>query len=56
MVTKTHDKAKAGKTRALHNVTITLEPGTAAQARVRAAEQNMSLSRYVGEALREQLK
>jgi hypothetical protein len=41
------------KSRCLQNVTITLDEGTLAEARVRAAERNMSLSRYVGEVLRE---
>ncbi len=36
----------------LKNVTITLDSETAAWARVRAAERNMSLSRFVGEVLR----
>ena len=38
----------------LKNVTITLDAETASRARVQAAERNMSLSRYVGEVLREQ--
>lgn len=38
------------------NVTITLDEDTARRARVAAAEQNMSLSRYVGEVLRTQLR
>jgi len=38
------------------NVTITLDEETAARARVHAAERGMSLSRYVGEALREHLR
>ena len=37
----------------MKNVTITLDEETAARARVKAAERNMSLSRYVGEVLRE---
>jgi hypothetical protein len=45
----------AGKDRALDNVTITIAPETAAKARVRAAERGMSLSRYIGEVLREHL-
>ena len=45
----------AGNDRALDNVTITMAPETAAKARVRAAERGMSLSRYVGEVLREHL-
>lgn len=45
----------ADSVRALDNVTITLPPETAAKARVRAAERGMSLSRYIGEVLREHL-
>jgi hypothetical protein len=37
----------------MKNVTITLDDETAARARVKAAERNMSLSRYIGEVLRE---
>jgi hypothetical protein len=37
----------------MKNVTITLDDETAAQARIKAAERNMSLSRYIGEVLRE---
>jgi len=37
----------------MKNVTITLDDETAAQARIDAAERNMSLSRYIGEVLRE---
>lgn len=40
----------------MKNVTITLDAKTIARARVEAAERNMSLSRYVGEVLREQLR
>lgn len=40
----------------MKNVTITLDEGTAAWARVHAAEQNMSLSRFVGEVLRERMR
>ncbi len=43
-------KAKA---RQLTNVTVTLDEGTLADARVEAAERNMSLSRHIGEVLRE---
>ena len=46
-------KAKA---RQLTNVTVTLDEDTLAKARVKAAEKNESLSRYVGEMLREHLK
>ena len=38
------------------NVTITLDEETAAWARVHAAEQDMSLSRFVGELLRRQMR
>ena len=37
----------------MKNVTITLDEDTYAETRVKAAERNMSLSRYIGEALRE---
>jgi hypothetical protein len=40
----------------MKNITITLDEETAAWARVHAAEQNMSLSRYVGEMLRERMR
>ena len=40
----------------MKNVTITLDEGTAAKARVQAAERKMSLSRYVGEVLRKELR
>ena len=40
----------------MKNVTITLDDQTAAKARVHAAEQNMSLSRYIGEVLRRELR
>ena len=39
----------------LKNITITLDADTAARTRVRAAERNLSVSRYVGEVLREKL-
>ncbi len=38
------------------NVTITLDEETAAWARVHAAEENMSLSRFIGEMLRRQMR
>jgi len=38
--------------RELSNVTITLDGATLAKARVKAAESNASLSRYIGEVLR----
>lgn len=40
----------------MKNVTITLDENTAARARVKAAERNMSLSRYIGEVLRKELR
>ena len=40
----------------MKNVTLTLDDETAALARVRAAERRMSLSRFVGELLREHLR
>ena len=40
----------------MKNVTITLDEETASRARVHAAERDMSLSRYVGEVLREKIR
>jgi len=40
----------------MRNVTITLDNETAAQAKVHAAERGMSLSRYIGEVLRRELR
>lgn len=40
----------------MKNVTITLDEETAGWARVYAAEKNMSLSRFVGEVLRERMR
>jgi hypothetical protein len=40
----------------MKNVTVTLDEETAARARVQAAERNMSLSRYIGEVLRKELR
>ena len=40
----------------MKNVTITLDEETEARARLRAAERRMSLSRFVGELLREHLR
>jgi len=40
----------------MKNVTITLDEKAAAWARVRAAERNMSLSRFVGEMIHEQMR
>ncbi len=39
----------------MKNITITLDPETAAWVRVKAAEQNSSVSRLVGEILRERM-
>jgi hypothetical protein len=41
---------------AMKKVTVTLGEKTAARARVRAAERKMSLSRYIGEVLRKELR
>ena len=40
----------------MKNVTITLDKETARWARIRAAEQNTSVSRLVGEMLRDQMR
>jgi hypothetical protein len=40
----------------MKNVTITLDEETAAWARVYAAQRNVSLSRFVGELLRERMR
>ena len=40
----------------MKNITITLDDETAAQARIKAAERNMSLSRFIGEVLREHVR
>jgi hypothetical protein len=40
----------------MKNITITLDPSTASWTRVQAAESNMSVSRYVGELLREKMR
>ncbi len=42
--------------RRVKNITITLDEQTAAWARVHAAEQDMSLSRFVGELLRRHMR
>jgi hypothetical protein len=39
----------------MKNITITMDDDTARRARVAAAEGNMSLSRYVGELVRDRL-
>ncbi len=39
----------------MKNVTVTLQPEVARWARVRAAEQDMSLSRFLGELLRKEM-
>lgn len=43
------------RARQLTNVTVTLDEDTLAKARVKAAEMNESLSRFVGEVLRAHL-
>ncbi len=40
----------------MKNVTITLDEQTATWVRVKAAERDMSLSRYIGEVLRRELR
>jgi hypothetical protein len=40
----------------MKNITITLDPETAAWIRVQAAEKNKSVSRLVGEILHEQMR
>lgn len=40
----------------MKNVTITLDEETARRARVRAAERDMSVSRYVGELVRKDIR
>ena len=40
----------------MKNVTVTLEQEVARWARIRAAEKEMSLSRYLGELLREKME
>jgi len=40
----------------MKKVAVTLDEDTAARARVRAAERNMSVSRYIGEVLRKELR
>jgi plasmid stability protein len=40
----------------MKNVTITLDDETAARARVQAAERGQSLSRYIGDVLRSELR
>lgn len=40
----------------MKNITITLDEQAAAWARMQAAEQDMSLSRYVGEMLRDKMR
>lgn len=42
--------------RSLKNITITLDVETAAWARVRAAQQNASLSRFVGSILHQHMR
>ncbi|MGE0875609.1 MAG: hypothetical protein AB7O31_13155 [Burkholderiales bacterium] len=40
----------------MKNLTITLDEETARLARIRASEREMSLSRYIGEVLRRELR
>jgi hypothetical protein len=40
----------------MKNITITLDEQTAAWARVHAAQQNMSLSRFLGELLEQRMR
>ena len=40
----------------MKNITITLDADTARRARVRAAERNQSVSRYIGELLRKDIR
>jgi hypothetical protein len=40
----------------MKKVTVTLDEDTAARARVKAAERNMSLSRYISEVLRKEAR
>lgn len=40
----------------MKNITITLDEGTARWARIEAARRDMSLSRFVGEILRERMR
>ena len=48
--------AKSEYFRAMKKVTITLDEETARLARIRDAERDMSLSRFIGEALRRELR
>jgi predicted CopG family antitoxin len=41
---------------AMKNITITLDAETASWVRVKAAEQNKSVSRFIGELLQQQMK
>ena len=42
--------------RRLKNLTVTLDEETFAKARVRAAQRNLSLSRFIGELVRRELR
>ena len=44
------------KARQLTNITVTLDGQAASWAKVRAAEQDMSLSRFLGELLRREMR
>jgi hypothetical protein len=40
----------------MKNITITLDPDTAKWVRIKAAEENKSVSRFVGDLLQQQMK
>lgn len=44
------------KPRHMKNLTVTLDEETFAKARIRAAERNVSLSRFIGDLLRRELR
>ena len=46
----------ASAARRMRNVTVTLDEETFAKARIRAAERNLSLSRFMGELLARELR
>ena len=46
----------ATPSRRMRNVTVTLDEETFARARIRAAERNLSLSRFMGELLARELR
>ena len=53
---KSADSKSASGARRLRNVTVTLDDETFAKARVRAAERNVSLSRFISELLARELR